>query len=165
MRNLRLGAKIISTIFKQSIYQLDWVIADAVALGISCGLLLMLYHYTFQIKGSVIAGQTYPVVAWSMFMYFLFRAFRLGEITKLINSDIQSGRVEMFINKPVFYLAYRCCYQVGIGSSAVILLTPLGIAAMLFFVPAPAMFLTGIFWLTAWTPLFEPLWMRQFRWV
>lgn len=148
MKDLRLGSKIIATTFRQSTCQLDWLAADAIALAVRCGLLLVLYHYTFQVKGGIIAGQTYPVVAWSMFLYFIFMTFRLRQLDQVINDDIQSGRIEMFVNKPVSYLAYRMWSQIGSGSAAVALLVPLGICAMLVAIPAPAMLATGFFWLT-----------------
>jgi ABC-2 type transport system permease protein len=148
MKSLRLGAKIVSTIFRQSTYQLDWAIADAISLAVRCGLLLALYHYTFQVKGGTIAGQQYPVVAWSMFMYFIFMTLRLRNLDSLINQDIQSGNVEMFFNKPISYLVYRMWYQIGAGSASVVILAPLGIITMIAFVAAPAILTTGFFWLT-----------------
>ncbi|AHF94579.1 hypothetical protein OPIT5_21280 [Opitutaceae bacterium TAV5] len=123
-------------------------LAEAFVLVFRCGLLLFVYAYTYQAKGGNIAGQQYEVIAWSMFIYFMFSSMKLRRITPVLIQDIQSGNIEMLINRPIPYIRYRMLYQIATGFVPVICVVPAAIVLMGLSVGLPPIMYSSIFWWT-----------------
>lgn len=121
------------------------LIADTFALVARCGVLLILYWYVFNLKGGVVNGTPYILIAWSMFFYFAFSTLRLRDISKSIMQDVQSGNVEVLFNKPVSYLGYRVWWQIGSGLYPFLVATILGSIALALIVGVPQTMTLSIF--------------------
>lgn len=145
MKNLRLAKKIIRTLLKDRLRYPGQLITDTFALTARCGVLLILYWYVFKLRGGAVNGTTYAVAAWSMFFYFAFSTLRLREISRAIMQDVQSGQVEMLLNKPISYLTYRAWWQIGAGLYSFLTATIIGGLALAWSVGIPPSMTIGIF--------------------
>ncbi len=115
MKEIRIATKIVKTLTKDSIHYPKRLYASILVVTGRLAVLLALYAYVFKLNTGVINGVTYIVVAWSMFFYFIFSNFNLRRISRSIMTDIQSGNIEVFINKPISYLFYKIWWTIGIG--------------------------------------------------
>src|SRR3989338_7909401 len=115
MRAIRISNKIITTLLRDSLYYPDRLIAVTLSIIARAGVLIILYWYVFRLNNGLIKDTAFDVAAWRMFLYFAFLVFRLREISKAVMADVQSGNIELLLNRPVSYLAYRMWWQVGSG--------------------------------------------------
>ena len=154
MKELRLAKKIIKTLVKDRIQYPGRLFADTLVTTARCIVLLLLYYYVFNLKGGVINNTTFIVAAWSIFFYFSFMNLNLRNIARLIMADVQSGNIEVLLNKPISYLLYRVWWQIGAGLYSFLFITFLGsiVLALIIGIPGtmtiplfiPTIFLTFI---------------------
>lgn len=116
MKEIRIGIKILKTLIKESYYNPSKIVAEIIVLFTRCGLLLLLYHYVFGLRGNNILGTGFKEVAWSIYFYFIFSNIRIRDLPLLMMNDIQSGNIEIILCRPVSYLWYRCIWQLGLGA-------------------------------------------------
>lgn len=145
MKEIRLAYKIFKTLIKDNFQYPGRVVVDTVALLARCGLLLTLYYYVFQLKGGVVNGVTFQLIAWSIFFYFAFSVLRLRHLSTLMMRDIQSGTIEVLLSKPISYLTYRMWWQIGAGLYSFLVITLGAIIAMILIVGIPQTMTIGIF--------------------
>lgn len=145
MKALRLGAKIVATLFKDQVYYPGRLLAETLISIARCGILLLLYSYVFNLKGGSVAGLTYQVAAWSMFLYFALLPLRLREVGRSIMRDVQSGNVELLFTRPVSYLVFRYWWQLGTGLYPALVITTTGTLGMLLFVGVPDTMSNAVF--------------------
>ncbi len=148
MKKLRLASKIIKILFKDRVYYPGRLIADTAITSVRCGILLLLYSYVFHLKGGTIHETTFLISAWSMFFYFLFGTLYLRHISRMIIQDVQSGNVEILLNKPISYLFYRMWWQVGSGFYSFFILILFGVMVLGLLVGFPSSMMTWIFFPT-----------------
>lgn len=115
MKEIRIATKFIKILIKDSIYYPSRLYANMIVVMSRLGIVLFLYAYVFKLNGGVVNGVTFLVVAWSMFFYFAFSNFNLRRISRLMMVDIQSGNVELFMNKPISFLSYKIWGTIGLG--------------------------------------------------
>jgi ABC-2 type transport system permease protein len=150
MKELRLAKKIIKTLLKDRIQYPGRLFADTLTTTARCTVLLLLYYYVFNLKGGSINNTTFIVAAWSIFFYFAFMNLGLRNIARLIMADVQSGNIEVLLNKPISYLLYRSWWQIGSGLYSFLVVTFLGSVALALIIGVPstmtiALFLPTIF--------------------
>lgn len=145
MKEIRIASKIIKTLTKDSFYYPNRLYANFVILVSRLGILLFLYAYVFKLNGGIVNGVTYIVVAWSMFFYFVFSNFNLRRISRLIMADVQSGNVEVFINKPMSYLTYKIWWTFGLGFYNFVFLGFLGFVILFLILGVPHSMTIGMF--------------------
>lgn len=145
MKELRLATKIITTLFKDRLHYLDRLVAEILSLIARCGVLLILYWYVFKLNNGLVNGTPYIIVAWSMFLYFSVMMLNLRNISRVIAQDVQSGNIEILLNKPTSYLSYRMWWQIGSGLFPFLVTTILGSIAMVLIVGIPETMTIGIF--------------------
>lgn len=145
MKELRLAKKILKTLVKDRIQYPGRLMADTLTTTGRCGVLLLLYYYVFNLKGGVINNTTFIVAAWSIFFYFAFMNLGLRNISRLIMSDVQSGNIEVLLNKPISYLLYRSWWQIGAGLYPFLFITILGSAVLALIIGIPDTMALGIF--------------------
>ena len=83
-----------------------------------------------------------------MFFYFMFSVMRLRDIGKTIMQDVQSGAVEVLLNKPIFYISYRAWWQVGSGIYSFLVIGIVGTIMLALFAGVPHTMTTIAFSLT-----------------
>lgn len=145
MRELRLAKKVISTLIKDRVNYQVRLLADTLTNVARCGVLLFLYYYVYSLKGGVINNTTYAVAAWSIFFYFAFMNLGTRYISRLIMADVQSGNVEVLLNKPISYLLYRVWWQIGAGLYPFLLISTLGSIVLYFIIGLPETMTIAIF--------------------
>ena len=145
MKEIRLAIKIIKTLTKDNLLYPNRLFANTLIMIGRLGILLALYSYVFKINGGSVNEVTYIVVAWSMFFYFVFSNFNLRRIGRLIMSDVQSGNVEVFINKPISYLSYKMWWNIGLGFYGFIVIGIVGAIALALIIGIPESMTIGIF--------------------
>lgn len=145
MKEIRLIIKIIKTLTKDNIHYPSRLYANILIIVGRLGILLALYWYVFKLNNGIVNGVTYIVVAWSMFFYFIFSNFNLRRISRLIMEDVQSGNVEVFLNRPVSYLFYKVWWVLGLGFYNFIFIGFLGIAILYSIIGIPESMTISIF--------------------
>ena len=121
---------------------------DLLTLVARCGVLLLLYHALFMARGGMVSGVTFQVAAWSMFFYFLLMTLRLRKIATDINSDVQSGSIEMYINKPFSYIVYKMSALFGEGIIPFFISLIVGGLLLYSTIGVPSFFMTTLFVIT-----------------
>ena len=145
MKGTRLAAKIIKTLTKDNIHYPSRLYANIFIVVSRLGILLALYWYVFKLNNGVVNGVTYIVIAWSMFFYFIFSNFNLRRISRLIMTDVQSGNVEVFLNRPVSYLFYKIWWTIGLGLHNFVLIGVFGFLVLFLMIGIPQSMTIGIF--------------------
>lgn len=93
--------------FKDTNENLGKIFADLIITCMRFGVVVWLYSYLFEYKGDIIMGVNLQTVAWSMFIYFVFMFINPRYISSEIQKDIQSGKIEVLLSKPISYIYYR----------------------------------------------------------
>ena len=145
MKEIRLAKKIITTLVKDRIQYPGRLFADTASIAARCGILLLLYSYVFKLNNGVVNGATFAVVAWSMFFYFSFSVLGLRGIARSIMKDVTSGYIEVWLSKPVTYLAYRAWWQIGAGVYPFLVTTTIGVLVLVFTVGIPQTMTAALF--------------------
>ena len=145
MKEIRFAKKIITILVKDKLHYPARLIVDTASLFARCGVLLILYFYVYKLKGGTVNGTTYDMIAWSIFIYFIFSTFRLRDISRSIMQDVQSGNIEVLFNKPISYLLYKSWWQVGSGLYSAIVIGILGSVILFLLIGIPHTMTLGIF--------------------
>ncbi len=145
MKEIRLAHNIILTLVKDRIHYPGRLIADTIALIARCGILLILYWYVFNSKGGEVHGTSFQLIAWSIFFYFAFLSFRLRDVARTVMQDVQSGTIEVLLNKPISYLSYRVWWQIGSGIYSFLVASILGTLVLSLIIGFPTTMTTAIF--------------------
>lgn len=145
MKAIRLAGKILSTLVKDRVRYPGRLFADTTAMVARCGVLLILYWYVFNLKNGAVNGVPYAVVAWSIYLYFVLSTLRLRDISRAIARDVRSGNVDVLLNRPISYVAYRVWWQIGSGLYSFLVAVILGTTALALAVGFPATMSFGWF--------------------
>lgn len=145
MKEIRFAKKIIRILIKDRMHYPGRFLVDTASLIARCGVLLVLYYYVFRLSGGSVNNTAYNVVAWSMFLYFIFSTLNLRGISRSIMQDVQSGNIEVFFNKPMSYLLYKTWWQIGSGLYSFVLAGILGSIVLYFLIGIPQTMTVGIF--------------------
>jgi ABC-2 type transport system permease protein len=93
---------------------LSKIFADLMITAMRFGVVVWLYSYLFSFKGGEkIMGVSLQTVAWSMFFYFIFMFINPRTLSNEIQKDIQSGRIEVLLGKPMNYVYYKLGEYLG----------------------------------------------------
>lgn len=145
MKEIRFAKKIISILTKDRIHYPTRLMVDTASLFARCGVLLLLYYYVFKLRNGTVNNTTYDMVAWSIFMYFVFSTLRLRDISRSIMQDVQSGNIEVFFNKPMSYLLYKTWWQIGSGLYSSVVVGIIGSIVLFLLIGIPQTMTIGIF--------------------
>lgn len=119
--------------------------ADFMITGCRFGVMLFLYYALFQYKGGSISGIDFQIAAWSMYFYFVFDFIAPRSLSSNIQSDIQTGKVEVLLSKPISYLYYKLGEYLGHRISLFVISTFFGTILLSIFVGVPTSILTWLF--------------------
>lgn len=89
------------------------LLVDILSMLIRFGLLICLYYYFFEWNGGNVLGQDLKTVSWSFFFYFIFIMLNFRHVSRTMSREVNTGRVEMFLNKPYNYLLYKFSENLG----------------------------------------------------
>jgi ABC-2 type transport system permease protein len=71
--------------------------------------------------------------------------------------DVQTGNIEVLLNKPISYLLYRSWWQIGAGAYSFLVSLILGVALLWIIIGIPATMTTVLFWSTLLAVIFGTL--------
>ncbi len=117
-------------------------IADFIITCCRLGVMLALYFALFEYKGGEIMGVNFQTVSWGMFLYFVFMYIAPRYLSRDIQADIQTGRIENLFSKPVNYIYYKLGEYLGNRFVVFLLSAFMGFAAMGIFIGIPSNILT-----------------------
>lgn len=138
MKTKRLSFTVINIFMKNQMQNKSFIILDSINMFIRCFVVFLLYKYVFELSEGSINGTEYQTVVWSMFIYFCIMTFNFRKIVNLMQGDITSGNVEMFMNKPINYL-FLCFYKIiGKGLFSFLVISGIGSILMCIFVGLPS---------------------------
>lgn len=144
--------KLVMLLFKTGVKDVNEsfgkIFADLMITLMRVGVVLYLYAFLFESKGGEILGKNFQVIAWSMFLYFLFMYINPRYISADIQKDIQTGKIEILLSKPVSYIFYKLGEYLGLRFTTFIISSIFGIAMMAFIIGVPAHFYNLFFSLT-----------------
>lgn len=145
MKEIRLAKKILATLIKDRVQYPSRLFVDTFGMIARCGVLLVLYWYVFGLNNGMVNGTTFQLVAWSIFIYFVFSVLRLRDISRLIMQDVQTGNIETLFSKPINYLSYRVWWQIGLGVYSFIVIAIVGSVVLSLFIGIPETMTSAMF--------------------
>lgn len=137
MKKIRFSLCVINIYRKNQMQDKTNLILDMINMIARCLVVFLLYNYIFQLNNGSINGVDYKTTMWSMFIYFCIMTLNLRSLDKIIMSEIKSGNVEMFMNKPISYLFLSFFKVIGQGLYSFLFISLLGIILMLLFIGFP----------------------------
>jgi ABC-2 type transport system permease protein len=148
MKQIRLAQKIIKTLIKDKLHYPGRLVTDTLITLARFLILMLLYWYVFNLNNNNINGTSFIFVCWSMFFYFSFFLLRTRNIARQIMNDVKTGTIEVIFSKPIHYLFYRFCWQLGDGLYPYLLISSVFVIGLGLTVGFPSTFSTPIFLLT-----------------
>lgn len=137
MRRISFALTVIKIFMKNQIQDKTNLILDIFNMISRCLIVFLLYAYIFKLSNGSINGVDYKTTMWSMFIYFCIMILNIRRLDNIIMTEVKSGSVEMFMNKPTNYLSI-CFYKVlGQGLFSFLFISILGSIVMALFVGIP----------------------------
>ena len=138
MKKTRFSLNIIKIFMKNQMQNRTNIILDIANMVARCFIVFLLYAYIFKIQGGTINGVDYKTTMWSMFMYFCIMTLNLRHLDNSIMSDVKSGNVEMFMNRPRSYLTLSFMRAVGQGLFSFVMISVIGAIIMIISIGVPS---------------------------
>lgn len=137
MKRIKFGLTTIKIFMKNQMQNKTYLLLDMLNMLSRCLIVFLLYGYVFSLKDGNINGIDYKTSLWSMFIYFCIMTLNVRKIDTSIMTDVKSGNVEMFMNKPVSYVVYSFYRNLGQGLYSFLVISFIGTILMLVFVGVP----------------------------
>ncbi len=137
MKKIKYAFTVIRIFMKNQIQDRTNLILDVFNMIARCFIVFLLYAYIFELNGGRINGVDYKTTMWSMFIYFCIMIFNVRRLDNIIMTDVRSGNVEMFMNKPSNYLTISFMNVIGKGIFSFLFISILGSIIMAFAVGVP----------------------------
>lgn len=137
MKRIKFGLTVIKIFMKNQMQDKTNLILDVFNMVARCLIVFLLYAYIFELSGGSINGVDYKTTMWSMFIYFCIMILNLRRLDNLIMSEVRSGNVEMFMNKPTNYLTLSFYKVLGQGIFSFLFISVVGSIIMVIFVGVP----------------------------
>ncbi len=138
MKKTRFSLNIIKIFMKNQMQNRTNIILDIANMIARCFIVFLLYAYIFKIQGGTINGVDYKTTMWSMFMYFCIMTLNLRHLDNEIMSDVKSGNVEMFMNRPRSYLTLSFMRVLGQGLFSFVMISIIGAIIMIISIGVPS---------------------------
>lgn len=137
MKRIKYAFTVIRIFMKNQIQDRTNLILDVFNMIARCFIVFLLYAYIFELNGGSINGVDYKTTMWSMFIYFCIMIFNVRRLDNIIMTDVRSGNVEMFMNKPTNYLTISFMNVIGKGIFSFLFISILGTIIMAVAVGVP----------------------------
>lgn len=137
MKKIKFACTIIKIFMKNQMQDKTNLILDVFNMISRCLIVFLLYAYIFKLNGGSINGVDYKTTMWSMFMYFCIMILNIRRLNNIIMTEVKSGNVEMFMNKPTNYLLISFMKVIGQGIFSFLFISILGSIIMILFVGIP----------------------------
>ena len=137
MKRIKYAFTVIRIFMKNQIQDRTNLILDVFNMIARCFIVFLLYAYIFELNGGSINGVDYKTTMWSMFIYFCIMIFNVRRLDNIIMTDVRSGNVEMFMNKPTNYLTISFMNVIGKGIFSFLFISLFGTIIMAVAVGVP----------------------------
>lgn len=137
MKKIKFYLNIVKIFMKNQMQDRTNILLDIFNMVSRCLIVFLLYSYIFKINGGSINGADYKSTMWSMFIYFCIMILNIRKIDNLIMTEVKSGNVEMFMNKPANYLVLSFMKVIGQGIFSFLFISVVGSIVMVFFIGIP----------------------------
>lgn len=137
MKEIRFAFTVIKIFMKNQIQDKTNLLLDIFNMVSRCLIVFLLYAYIFKLNNGIINGVDYKTTMWSMFIYFCIMILNLRRLDNQIMTEVKSGNVEMFMNKPTNYLMISFYKVIGQGIFSFLFISILGSIIMAFSVGIP----------------------------
>ena len=137
MKKARFAGTVIKIFMRNQMQDRTNIILDVFNMITRCFIVFLLYAYIFKLKGGVINGVDYKTTMWSMFIYFCIMILNIRRLDNIIMTEVKSGNVEMFMNKPTNYLLISFMKVIGQGLFSFLFISITGSIIMALFVGLP----------------------------
>ena len=131
MKKIRFSVCVIKIIMKNQMQDKTNLLLDIFNMIARCLVVFLLYAYIFKISDNSINGVDYKTTMYSMFIYFCIMTLNLRSLDKIIMTEVKSGNVEIFLNKPINYLFISFLKVIGQGLYSFLFISILGIIIMI----------------------------------
>lgn len=131
MNKIRFSLCVVKIYMKNQMQDRTNLLLDIFNMVARCLVVFLLYAYIFKLSNGSINGVDYKTTMFSMFIYFCIMTFNLRNLDKIIMTEIKSGNVEMFLNKPVNYLFLSFLKVIGQGIYSFLFISILGSIIMM----------------------------------
>lgn len=137
MKKIRFAFTVIKIFMKNQMQDKTNLLLDIFNMVSRCLIVFLLYAYIFKLNNGIINGVDYKTTMWSMFIYFCIMILNLRRLDNQIMTEVKSGNVEMFMNKPTNYLMISFYKVIGQGIFSFLFISILGSIIMAFSVGIP----------------------------
>lgn len=137
MKKTRFAGVVIKIFMKNQMQDKTNILLDIFNMISRCVIVFLLYAYIFKISDGMVNGVDYKTTMWSMFIYFCIMILNLRRLDKLIMTDVKSGNVEMFMNKPINYLKISFYKVIGQGLFSFLFISLIGSLLMILILGFP----------------------------
>lgn len=137
MKKIRFAFTVIKIFMKNQMQDKTNLILDIFNMVSRCLIVFLLYAYIFNLSKGSINGVDYKTTMWSMFIYFCLMILNIRRLDNLIMTEVKSGNVEMFMNKPISYLIISFYKVIGQGIFSFLFISLLGSIIMALSVGIP----------------------------
>jgi ABC-2 type transport system permease protein len=100
---------------KETLYYPKKLQTSAILVPFRILILLAIYTYAFHYIGQDINGVDAAIAVWSIAVYHLLLYMQFRGVFKTIDEEARKGTLELQINKPYSYVAYKFWEQFGKG--------------------------------------------------
>lgn len=137
MKKINFSLTVIKIFMKNQMQDKTNILLDIFNMVSRCLIVFLLYAYIFKLNNGSINGVDYKTTMWSMFIYFCIMILNIRRLDNLIMTEVKSGNVEMFMNKPTNYLLLSFLKVIGQGIFSFLFISILGSIIMALFVGLP----------------------------
>lgn len=137
MKKIKFANTLVKIFMNNQMQDKTNLILDVFNMISRCLIVFLLYSYIFKINGGNINGVDYKTTMWSMFIYFCIMILNIRRLDNIIMTEVKSGNVEMFMNKPTSYLTISFFKVIGMGLFSFIFISVLGSIIMALTVGVP----------------------------
>lgn len=137
MKKIRFAINVIKIFMKNQVQDITNILLDVFNMFSRCIVVFLLYAYIFKLNNGLVNGVDFKTTIWSMFIYFCIMILNIRRLDNIIMEDVQSGNVEMYMNKPTSYLTLSFMRTLGQGLFSFLLISFIGSILMGLFIGIP----------------------------
>jgi ABC-2 type transport system permease protein len=137
MKKIKFALTVIKIFMKNQMQDKTNLLLDIFNMVSRCLIVFLLYAYIFKLSNGSINGVDYKTTMWSMFIYFCIMILNLRRLDNQIMTEVKSGNVEMFMNKPTNYLFISFYKVIGRGLFSFLFISILGSIIMALSIGVP----------------------------
>lgn len=122
---------------KDTFHYRNRILSNMVMLLFRVGILVFLYSYAFKYVGGEVNNINFQITIWSIGFYFVLLSLNMRRVSQTIKRDVQTGDVEVLLNKPYNYLLYSILTQFAKGIPNILTTAPAMLLVLIIFIGRP----------------------------